>query len=383
MASPNLVQQLEGLLPAVCGWREQIEHDRRLPAGLVTALRDTAVFALEVPAAIGGREADPVEILRAIETISRADGSTGWCVGVGVANNGAAGLMQEAGAREVFSDPSAPVAGVFAPSGAAGRVDGGVRVSGRWQFASGVTHCDWVWAGCMVMEDGRPHLTSAGPEIIYAAIPVRSVDVHDTWFVSGLCGTASHDISVADVFVPESRVFAFGSAPQQPGPLYRLPALGWFVSHLAAVSLGLARGALDDLVSLAQTKTPAFSTAVLADRPVAQVEVARAEAALGAARAFLFETVDDLWRTVVEGGEPTAQQLAKNRVAAVNATDVGAVVTRTASVLAGGSAIRQASALQRHTRDAEAIAHHFTVAPHVWEDAGRVFLGRKPTAPMF
>src|SRR5690606_22591360 len=168
MASPNLVQQLEGLLPAVCGWREQIEHDRRLPAGLVTALRDTAVFALEVPAAIGGREADPVEILRAIETISRADGSTGWCVGVGVANNGAAGLMQEAGAREVFSDPSAPVAGVFAPSGAAGRVDGGVRVSGRWQFASGVTHCDWVWAGCMVMEDGRPHLTSAGPEIIYA-----------------------------------------------------------------------------------------------------------------------------------------------------------------------------------------------------------------------
>ena len=120
--------------------------------------------------------------------------------------------------------------------------------------------------------------------------------------------------------------------------------------------------------------------AVLADKPVAQVEVARAEAA----RAFFYETVADLWRTVRDGGQPTPRQIALNRIAAANATEVGARVTRAANILAGGSSIyTKSSSLQRHMRDADAIAHHFTVAPYVWEDAGRVFMGRTPSAPMF
>jgi alkylation response protein AidB-like acyl-CoA dehydrogenase len=227
-------------------------------------------------------------------------------------------------------------------------------------------------------------MTPMGPQVIYVFMPASEVEIHDTWHVSGLCGTGSNDISVKDVFVPERRTFLLGDpARRRPEPLYRLPLLGSFVSHVAAVSLGIARGALDELVELAQAKKPTFSMEVLAEKPMAQVEVARAEAALAAARAFFYETVEGLWRTVSGGAEPTMREIALHRLATANAADVGASVTRTANLIAGGSSIYSASSLQRHMRDAEAITHHFTVAPYVWEDAGRVFMRREPSAPMF
>jgi alkylation response protein AidB-like acyl-CoA dehydrogenase len=292
--------------------------------------------------------------------------------------------MNEPGAKEVFGDPSAPSAGVAAPAGAAVRSDGGVRVSGRWPFCSGVTHCDWLWVGCVVMENGQPRMGPMGPEIIHVCVPVSEVEIHDTWFVSGLSGTGSSDVSAEDVFAPEQRIFSlFDPSTHRPEPLYQMPVVGLFVSQVVAVSLGIARGALDELIELAQTKVPTLSQAVLADRPVAQVDLARAEASLGAARAFLYATVEDLWQTARAGDQPTARQLALNRIAALNAAETGASVARTASVLAGGSSIYADSPLQRHMRDADAVTHHFTVSPHVWEDAGRVLLGRQPTAPIF
>ena len=105
-------------------------------------------------------------------------------------------------------------------------------------------------------------------------------------------------------------------SPDRPEPLYRLPPLGWYVAHVAAVSLGIARSALDELTALAQSKLPTFSMAVLADRPAAQLELARAEAALGAARAYLYASLDELWQVVKAGGAPTQRQVAASRIAA-------------------------------------------------------------------
>lgn len=380
----TVIQRIERSIPAIVARREEIETARQLPRDLVNALRDTGIFSLELPRALGGHEATPLEILHAIETVARADGSTGWCVAQPLAGNGAAAYMSEAGAQEVFADPTAPTSGAFAPLGGAVRVEGGVRVSGHWKFVSGVHHARWVMAGCLVMENGQPRMTPLGPEAIHVWVPGESVEIHDTWHVSGLCGTGSHDISVKDVFVPESRIFALGDpARRRPEPLCRMPAFPFYASQVAAVSLGVARAALDEVLRLAQHKVPTFTTAVLAEQPVAQVEIARAEATLGAAGAFLRESIAQLWRLVSTGEEPAPRLLALARTAASNAAEVAASVTRSASLLGGGSAIYTASALQRHMRDAEALTHHFCVASAVWEDAGRIFLGRKPNAPMF
>jgi alkylation response protein AidB-like acyl-CoA dehydrogenase len=384
MSTVGISQHVEDLLPAIRHRREDVETARRLPRDLVQGLRDTGMFALGVPRALGGAEATPMDLMHAIETVAAADGSTGWCAMVGIANNVSAGYMPEEGAREVFADPTLPTAGIAAPGGRAVRVDGGVRVSGRWAFASGVTHCDWAWAGCLVMDDGQPRMTPRGPEIVHACMPVKDLTVHDTWFVSGLCGTGSHDVSVDDLFVPERRTFRLlDPAGHRREPLYRVPPLALFVSQLACVSLGVARGALDELAELAQSKVPSLYTTVLAEQPVSHVEIARAEAALGGARAFLHEIVGEIWDAVLADRAPTDRQLALGRVAATHAVETGAAVTRTANALAGGSSLYSTSALQRHTRDAEAVTHHFTVAPHTWAEAGRVLLGRAPTIAVF
>ncbi len=380
----SLAPTLSEILSNVRQRRDEIETARSLPRDLAESLRSTGVFALSVPRAIGGAEAHALEIMRTIEAAAAADGSTGWCVMVGVANNVAAGYMPEEGARAVYADPTAPVAGIAAPGGRAIPVDGGVRVSGRWSFASGITHSDWVWAGALVLENGQPRMTEMGPDILHVYIPSKDIQIHDTWHVSGLCGTGSHDFSVEDVFIPEERTFRLlDPRGHRPEPLYQMPPLHLFVFQLVCVSLGIARAALDELTELAQTKVPTFYMSPLADRPVVQVELARAEAALRSARSFLYETVEMMWDATIEGRPISPQELALGRVACNHVVDTATRVTHTANTLAGGSAIYSTFPMQRHTRDAEAITHHFTVAPHVWEEAGRVLLGRSPVAPVF
>lgn len=384
MDTNGLLRAIQSLLPSIRARREEIEHARCMPRDLIEELRKTRMFSLSVPRAIGGEEALPLDLMRAIETLATADGSTGWCAMIATGNNVVSGYMSESGAREVFADPTAPSAGIAAPVGKAIRVDGGVRVNGRWPFASGITHCDWVWAGCLVMQDGQPRMTPKGPEIVHVCMPVSEVVIHDTWYVSGLCGTGSNDFSASDIFVPEQRIFALlDPSGHRAEPLYQMPPLGLFVYQLACVSLGIARSALDDLTELAQAKVPSLYTAVLADKPVAQMELARAEAALGGARSFLYETVEAVWQSVCSARPPTKRQLALARTAATHAAETAALVTRTANTLGGGSSIYAKSSLQRHARDAEAITHHFTVAPFTWEEAGRVLLGREPTVPVF
>jgi alkylation response protein AidB-like acyl-CoA dehydrogenase len=213
MPGEILAPGLVDLLPTIRARREETEHACQLPADLAGSLRETGIFSLSVPRALGGREASPTDLMDTIETVAAADGSTGWCAMVGTGNNVASGYTSEAGAREVWADPKRPTAGIAAPAGQAVRGDGGVRVNRRWPFASGITHCDWVWAGCLVMEDGQPRMTDQGPEIIHVAMRVDEVTIHDTWRVSGLCGTGSHDFSASDVFVPGRRVFRCSIRP--------------------------------------------------------------------------------------------------------------------------------------------------------------------------
>jgi len=254
-------------------------------------------------------------------------------------------------------------------------------VRGRWPFASGITHSEWIWTGVVVMDGEQPRMTPHGPAIAHVFLPVRDVEIHDTWFVSGLCGTASNDVSTTGIEVPEPRAFSlFDPTGHRPEPLYQLSPAGLFATQVASVSLGIARAAIDELMEVAQTKTPAMSSNVLADKPVGQIEIARAEAALQAARSFLYEAVDDIWQALADGRPYTMRQEALVRAAGVNAVETATRVTAVINTLGGSTSLYSSSSMQRH---AQAITHHFTAAPHVWEDVGRVLLGRAPTMPVF
>lgn len=384
MNSQDVRNRIDALLPSIRHRRQEIEQLRRMPEDLIQSLVETGIFTMAVPRKLGGLEATPAEVLLASEAVASADGSAGWCAMIGLSGNMVSGYMQEAGARDIFSDPRLPTAGIAGASGSAVRVKDGVTVNGRWAFASGIDHCRTVWAGCVVHENGQPKMTEHGPEIIHVCLPAGSVTIHDTWRVSGLCGTGSSDFSAAGIFVPDRNVFALlDSSTHRKEPLYRVPPLAMFVFQAASVSLGIARAALDEFQTIAQTKVPTLYREVLADKPPIQVEYARCEAALGAARAFLYRTLDEMWQTVIGGEAPSLRQVAAGRAACTHAVETSAAVARTLNTIGGASNIYSSASLQRHARDSEVVPHHFTVAPYTWEEIGRVMLGRQPSVPIF
>ncbi len=343
---------------------EETERERRLPAAVLAPLRASGLLRAGVPAALGGPEADPALVLAAAETVARGDASAGWCVSIAATSSLLAAYLPEDGRREVFGDPGAVAAGVWAPRGAA-EVDGeGFRVSGRWGFCSGIDHADWLFAGCVA--DGALRV---------AALPRAELDVLDTWDTVGLRGTGSHDCVADALPVPARRTLALQDGPVLDAPLYRFPVFGFFAASIAAAALGNARGALDELTGLAQEKRTPGSGRPLAARSATQAAVGRAEAALRAARALFHEAVAAAW-AAAQLPAPVSEELRLGlRLAATHAVRSSAEVARDMYDLGGGSAIYAGSPLGRRFRDAHTATAHFQVNPATWELAGRLLLG--------
>ncbi len=192
----------------------------------------------------------------------------------------------------------------------------------------------------------------------------------------GLQGTGSHDIELDGVHVPaEHSASVLTDAPVQTGPLYAFPLFGLLALAISSVCLGIGRGALGDLVAMAGGKVPTGGRRTLAERATVQAEVARAEAALRAARALLEDAIGEAWERAVAGGSVGEGGRVGLRLAATHAATVGVQATETAFRLGGGTAIYAASPLQRRMRDVNVAAQHMLVAPATWELTGRLLLG--------
>jgi indole-3-acetate monooxygenase len=349
------------------------ERERALPQALLDELIATGLMRAGVPAALGALEAPPATTLRGAEAVARADASAGWCVSIAATSSLLSAYLPEAGAAEIFGDPRTVAAGVWAPRGKAVVVDGGVRVSGRWPFCSGISHSRWLFAGCVLADS---HAGGDRPIMRVTALPTAELEILDNWHTSGLRGTGSHDAVADDLFVPDHHILSLmGADPRVDAPLYRFPIFGFFALSIAAAALGNARGAIEDLSELATAKTAQGSSRVLAERPATQAAVGEAEAALRAARALYYEAIEEAWEAAQLQG-PVSQSLRLGlRLAATHAVRSSADVARTMYDLGGGSAIYEDSPLQRRFRDAHAATAHFQVNPAIWELTGRVLLG--------
>jgi len=348
----------------------QIEKDRRLPAAAVEALVRAGVFKLLVPQTFGGSQAHPATMVAVIEEIARADGSAAWCTMVGATSGLMSMHLDEAVAREVYGPEDAVTSGVFAPMGRAVATDGGYRVTGRWPFSSGCEHSKWRMGGAIVMGEGGPAelLPNGAPDVRSMLFRADETRVIDTWDTSGLRGTGSHDVEVTDVVVPRERSFSLlTGTPTHAG--YTLPFFGVLASGVAAVGLGIARAAIDSFVAMAKSKTPPGSKRTLAHRDLVQMDVAKAEAKLRSARAFLYEAVEEAVAA------PSLVTRARLRLAACHAAEESAGVVAIAYKAGGGAAIYSKSPLQRHFRDAHVVTHHIMVNDVATTLAGRVLLG--------
>ncbi len=372
-----LIAAARRLGPALRARADETEQARRVPLDLVRTMAEDGVFRMCVPRALGGGEVEPAVLLRVLEILGEADGSAGWCAMIGATSGLLSGYLATDVATAIYGDPSVVAGGVYAPSGKAMPTAGGYRVSGRWAFASGVAHCAWLMGGAVIAENGAPRLLANGaPDAPLMLFPARDVEVIDTWTVSGLRGTGSHDIAVHDVFVPAERsVSLVRDRPRAPGPLYAFPVFGLLAVGIAAVALGIARRAIGELVDLAGGKTPTGSRRVLAERPTAQVQVSEAEALVRSGRAFLVEAVDTAWDAARRDGAIGLAARAAVRLAATSATIAAAQAVDRMYNAGGGTSIYATNPLQRCFRDVHVVTQHLMVAPATYELTGRLLLG--------
>jgi alkylation response protein AidB-like acyl-CoA dehydrogenase len=202
------------------------------------------------------------------------------------------------------------------------------------------------------------------------------VELIDTWNAVGLRGTGSGDFRFDHVFVPAGRsAQPFTATPFVDCPLGRFPNFTLLASGVAAVTLGIGRRAIDEVVALARDKTPQFSSRSLAQSPLAQLDVARAEGALGSARSFLLDELDRSWRIASAGDRVDVTQRARIRIAAGHATAEAARAVDLAYHVGGGSSVFTTSPLQRCFRDVHTATQHLMVQPRSLETAGKVLLG--------
>jgi alkylation response protein AidB-like acyl-CoA dehydrogenase len=337
------------------------------------------------PRTLGGFEVDPLTFYRVVEAIARIDGSTGWCVFIAGGNPLLGAFLADEAAERVFgSDPQVVTAGVVHPYGTAVLSDGGYRLTGRWSYASGCQHSSWVFCCCQVFDGDQKSLADDGePDVRLFFVPSEQITVVETWDVSGLAGTGSHDVVIDQVFVPAAYTCAFkpGITPQGAhyrSPVYRYVLYASFALAIGAVALGIAQGAVDACLELAQSKRPNVGTDMLRDRPLFQVRVAEALALVRSARAWLHMAVQQTWQSHLANGHVTFDERADLLLAAANATRSAASAVDILYTAAGASANYRRSPLQRALRDIHAATQHVGTAAPQFESAGRMLLGLPP-----
>ena len=369
----HVVRSLTATIRAEC---TDIDNTRSVPLSVIARLRSAGVFRMLAPRDIGGAETDPLAFFDVVEAAASADGSVGWVVMIGGCYATFGGLLSPEGAAEIFGDPSTISAGAFRPEGTAIEVDGGYRVTGRWSLGSGASHANWFIGGCVVMRDGKPVQTASGAPLMREVfMPASAVQVVDTWNSTGLRGTASHDYTVDNVFVPSSRTLWFQDPPTCGRSLYRMPPIAMFATFISAVPLGIARHAIDAFVALARAKTLAMAPGVVAERPVAQVTVGRAHALVSAGRAYVRGALESLWARVAAGDAPTLADRGALWTAATHAGHSALEAIQLLYGAAGADAVYARCPLDRCLRDARTAVQHVVLQQNNYEHAGRLILG--------
>jgi len=375
----DVIARAEAISAAVAAASNDIETTRRLPPDLLDRLHEAQLFRLLLPRSSDGIETDPVTFFHVIETIARADASTAWCLSQAGGCAMSAAYLDLPVAQEIFADPRAVLAWGPGPKVKAVECDGGYRVTGVWSFASGGRHATWLGAHCPIYTaDGAPRRDTNGEQLERTML-VRTEDVEwtDIWNTVGLCGTASDQFALNDVFVRSDHSITreFDRECREDGPLYRMSNHTCYQVGFAGVACGIARGALDNFVDVARNKVPRGMKSPIRDNAVVQSGLAQAEVNLRAARAFLLQSMANIWNDLVAGNSITVAQRVTIRMAATHAIHKAREAVDFAYNAAGATAIFEGHPLERRFRDIHTVTQQLQGRLSHFETVGAWMLG--------
>ena len=375
----RLLAEIRRLAPEISGREAEIEAARRVPLDLIDRLKSIGAFRLFVPRSHGGLELDLPTGLHIIQALARIEGSVGWVTMIGNGGSLFAPLLSRQTFERIYGGAplnyrNGPIlAGSTAPVGTAEATYTGWRVNGRWPFASGCQHADWLAGFCVMTEDGRPLPDDGGrPWVRGFLLPAGDWQIEDTWHVMGLKGTGSHHIVLNNAIVQEANFFELETGtPCLPGPLYKAPAHLLPLFH-GAFSVGVAEAALDDLLTLANSGRQQLKAAVpLRDSEIFHYELGRVSAEFRAARAILEAQIASHWRHALASTLREEALLTEGTQTAIWVSAACVRVADACFALAGGSAIYDSSPLQRRMRDLHAANLHAAVHQRHYAAAGK------------
>jgi indole-3-acetate monooxygenase len=375
-----VIARAEAVRPAVAAASNEIESKRRLPPALLDKLHAAGLFRLLLPRSSNGIETDPLTFFHVIETIARADGSTGWCLSQAGGCAMSAAYLDLPVAHAIFgNDPRAVVAWGPGPKVRAVECEGGYRVTGVWSFNSGGRHATWLGAHSPIYQaDGSPKLDGDG-EQLHRTMLVRTEDVQwtDIWNTVGLRGTASDQFALDDFFVRSDHSITrdFDKECRESGPLYRMGAGTCYQVGFAGVACGIARGALDCFIDMASSKVARGSKSPLRDNAVVQSSLAQAEVNVRAARGFVLQSMAEIWKDLSAGTLITVEQRITVRLAATHAIHKVREAVDFAYHAAGATSIFDNHPLERRFRDIHTVTQQLQGQLKHFETVGAWMMG--------
>lgn len=365
----ELVERAVKLRPLLAGNAELTDRERGVPRENIDALAEAGLLALMQPARHGGLQTDFRTLLEVSREVGRSCGSTAWVTALLNANAWFVGLFPAKAQDDVWGNASdARVAGVVTPSGNARVVEGGYRVSGRWAPASGSAHADWAVLGVT-----RPDAEGASDAVGIVLAPMSELAVQDTWFVTGMRGTASNTLVGDEVFVPRHRFLSVPHAvegryatPFTDEALYRAPFVPAAALVLTGPQLGLAAAAVELLLDRApQRGLTMTSYASQAEAPTTQLAAANAASLADSAQLHAYRVAADLDEAAQGGVVPDYDARARMRMDAGTAAVHAREAVRIVCSAQGASSFGESNPLQRIWRDVEAASRHAVLNPEV------------------
>jgi alkylation response protein AidB-like acyl-CoA dehydrogenase len=367
---------------------EEEERNRCLSPQVLDVLRREGLLRLYLPKELGGLEQDPQTVAMKVEEISSHNTAAGWAMMVANVSGWWMRALPEAGVEQVFGNgPEVIIAGAFHPPMKATPVDGGFLINGRSPLASNVHEADWIFVTALVMDGDHPKMNNGIPEIIGALMNPGHCDIIDTWHTIGMKATDSNDIDAHDVFVPIHLMFMLNpyAEPNKyyQSSLYKFPAIGIGVcSLIAPVAIAVASNAITELKTLAAQKTSFGSVSALRERGVVQRKLGMAEALVRSSRSYLYQSLEGIWKKVLEGKEISLDEKAGLLLAATHTNQSCLQAVDMVYSAAGSTAIYTRNKLAHYFMDAQVIRQHGFANDSRYETAAQVFIGLQPDLPV-
>ena len=374
----SVLKAAEGLCPELSDRRREIDDLRQLPQDLANRLAALGFYRLVVPESLGGLGISPTTFCQLCETLAKANGSTAWCIFIGATSQYLFGALPQTQLQRMLENPNVITSGVFADSGTAlyEERDGqaGYLINGHWRWGSGCRNAEWISGGIHEV-DAQGEAIVGAPLLTRVFFRPEEIEIADNWHVSGMRGSGSSDYVAKNVWVPSERMAGnVEDGDHASEPIYQFPKFALLGIPIGAICLGMARACIDEVIGAAKEKTPQGSRRPLSSRPSVHIAVAEADAALSAARAYFYQSIDAGW-AAAQTAPGSLEDRRNMRTANVHAVNTAIEAIDRMYRLMGGTSVYETSCLQQHFRDVHVAAAHMMVGEPVMELAGRVMLG--------